>query len=279
MVSRFREELAEGRSPLEAAQVTRRTAGRTTAFAGSTLVLSMAVAFFIVPGALLASMAATLIMVVVLSVADLHHRGAGGAGAAGAERRPLADRAAAERRPLAADALRERRAAPPGTGGDRDRRRRPAARRAGAGAEDGPAQPRPAARRRPGAPGLRTDHPRRRQRLRSAVPDRRRGRLGDDDRSEAAGGALALAAADRRACRGWKPWSARRRSSARCARCTGSGTSCSPKKGRWRSWARWAAASGARPGASARCARASPKPPTAPACWPTARAGPPKAPA
>ena len=69
MVSRFREELAEGRSPLEAAQVTRRTAGRTTAFAGSTLVLSMAVAFFIVPGALLASMAATLIMVVVLSVA------------------------------------------------------------------------------------------------------------------------------------------------------------------------------------------------------------------
>ena len=68
MVSRFREELAEERGPLEAARVTRRTAGRTTAFAGSTLVLSMAVAFFVVPGALLASLAATLILVVVLSV-------------------------------------------------------------------------------------------------------------------------------------------------------------------------------------------------------------------
>ncbi len=69
MVSRFREELAGGRSPREAAAVTRRTAGRTTAFAGSTLVLSMVVAFFVVPGALLASLAATLALVVVLSVA------------------------------------------------------------------------------------------------------------------------------------------------------------------------------------------------------------------
>jgi putative drug exporter of the RND superfamily len=68
MVSRFREELAEGATPLEAATVTRRTAGRTTAFAGSTLVLSMVVAFFVVPGALLASLAATLAMVVALSV-------------------------------------------------------------------------------------------------------------------------------------------------------------------------------------------------------------------
>jgi RND superfamily putative drug exporter len=69
MVSRFREELAGGATPLEAAAVTRRTAGRTTAFAGSTLVLSMIVAFFVVPGALLASLAATLALVVVLSVA------------------------------------------------------------------------------------------------------------------------------------------------------------------------------------------------------------------
>jgi len=68
MVSRFREELAEGATPLEAATVTRRTAGRTTAFAGSTLVLSMVVALFVVPGALLASLAATLAMVVALSV-------------------------------------------------------------------------------------------------------------------------------------------------------------------------------------------------------------------
>jgi RND superfamily putative drug exporter len=69
MVSRFREELATGASPAAAARLTRRTAGRTVAFAGSTLVLSMLIALFVVPGALLASLAATLIMVVVLSVA------------------------------------------------------------------------------------------------------------------------------------------------------------------------------------------------------------------
>ncbi len=68
MVSRFREEIAGGASPLEAATTTRRTAGRTTAFAGSTLLLSMLVAFFIVPGSLLASLAATVALVVVLSV-------------------------------------------------------------------------------------------------------------------------------------------------------------------------------------------------------------------
>lgn len=68
IVSRFREELAAGAAPLDAAWATRRTAGRTTAFAGSTLLLSMLVALFIVPGSLLASLAATLAMVVVLSV-------------------------------------------------------------------------------------------------------------------------------------------------------------------------------------------------------------------
>jgi putative drug exporter of the RND superfamily len=68
MVSRFREELAEGAEPLEAARVTRRSAGRTTVFAGSTLMLSMLVAFFIVPGSLLGSLAATLALVVALSV-------------------------------------------------------------------------------------------------------------------------------------------------------------------------------------------------------------------
>ncbi len=68
IVSRFREELAAGRSPLEAAGATRRTAGRTTVFAGSTLMLSMLVAFFIVPGSLLGSLAATLALVVGLSV-------------------------------------------------------------------------------------------------------------------------------------------------------------------------------------------------------------------
>ncbi len=68
MVSRFREELAAGATPGDAARATRRTAGRTTAFAGSTLMLSMLVAFFIVPGSLLGSLAATLLLVVALSV-------------------------------------------------------------------------------------------------------------------------------------------------------------------------------------------------------------------
>ena len=68
MVSRFREELAAGAEPLDAARATRRTAGRTTVFAGSTLMLSMLVAFFIVPGSLLGSLAATLALVVALSV-------------------------------------------------------------------------------------------------------------------------------------------------------------------------------------------------------------------
>jgi len=68
MVSRFREELTAGASPHDAARVTRRTAGRTTAFAGSTLMLSMLVGFFIVPGSLLGSLAATLFLVVGLSV-------------------------------------------------------------------------------------------------------------------------------------------------------------------------------------------------------------------
>jgi RND superfamily putative drug exporter len=68
LVSRFREELAAGADPVDAAWATRRTAGRTTVFAGSTLVLSMLVALFVVPGALLASLAGTLALVVVLTV-------------------------------------------------------------------------------------------------------------------------------------------------------------------------------------------------------------------
>ncbi|MEZ5076554.1 MAG: MMPL family transporter [Solirubrobacterales bacterium] len=68
MVSRFREELGKGVEPYRAARVTRRTAGRTTAFAGSTLLISMLVSIFILPGSLLASLAGTLAMVVVLTV-------------------------------------------------------------------------------------------------------------------------------------------------------------------------------------------------------------------
>jgi RND superfamily putative drug exporter len=68
MVSRFREELAGGADAKTAAIQTRHTAGRTTVFAGSTLIAAMLVALFIVPGALLASLAATVILVVILSV-------------------------------------------------------------------------------------------------------------------------------------------------------------------------------------------------------------------
>jgi putative drug exporter of the RND superfamily len=75
MVSRFREELAAGASPLDAAWETRRTAGRTTIFAGSTLVLSMIVALMVVPGALLASLAATLALVVTLTVSIAYAAG------------------------------------------------------------------------------------------------------------------------------------------------------------------------------------------------------------
>ncbi len=68
MVSRFREELATGAEPLEAARMTRRTAGRTTAFAGSTLFLAMLVTLFVMPGTLLVSLAGTAIVVTAISV-------------------------------------------------------------------------------------------------------------------------------------------------------------------------------------------------------------------
>jgi len=68
MVSRFREELAGGATPLEAARLTRRTAGRTTAFAGSTLFLAMLVTLFVMPGTLLVSLAGTAIAVTAISV-------------------------------------------------------------------------------------------------------------------------------------------------------------------------------------------------------------------
>jgi RND superfamily putative drug exporter len=68
MVSRFREELETGTTPLEAARMTRRTAGRTTAFAGSTLFLAMLVTLFVMPGTLLLSLAGTAIVVTAISV-------------------------------------------------------------------------------------------------------------------------------------------------------------------------------------------------------------------
>jgi len=69
MVSRFREELAEGESPDRAALSTRGTAGRTTMFAGTTLFVSMIVSIFVLPGSLLLSLAGTAILVTAISVA------------------------------------------------------------------------------------------------------------------------------------------------------------------------------------------------------------------
>jgi len=68
MVSRFREELAAGAEPLEAARMTRRTAGRTTVFAGSTLFLAMVATLALMPGKLLLSLAGAAIVVTGISV-------------------------------------------------------------------------------------------------------------------------------------------------------------------------------------------------------------------
>ncbi len=68
IVSRFREELAEGSTALEAAMRGRATAGRTTVFAGSTLLAALALSAFVQPGSLLLSLAATVGVATVLSV-------------------------------------------------------------------------------------------------------------------------------------------------------------------------------------------------------------------
>jgi putative drug exporter of the RND superfamily len=68
MVSRFREELASGKDPGTAAHSTRRTAGRTTLFAGTTLFVSMLVSVFVLPGDLLLSLAGTAILVTAISL-------------------------------------------------------------------------------------------------------------------------------------------------------------------------------------------------------------------
>jgi RND superfamily putative drug exporter len=68
IVSRFREELGEGRSPLEAAIRSRATAGRTTVFAGSTLLAALALSAFVQPGSLLLSLAVTVGVATILSV-------------------------------------------------------------------------------------------------------------------------------------------------------------------------------------------------------------------
>ena len=166
MVSRFREELARGADPIDAAGMTRRTAGRTTVFAGSTLLLSMLVAFFIVPG--------------------LAARLAGGDGGDG-RRRSASSSPPSPAPPSSSCSAPTSIAggsAPPANGRSRlmtvvhAALRRPAPvavaigggraapRRPGGRAEDGPAQPDPAAHGRSRPAGLRTDRPLGRRRLR-----------------------------------------------------------------------------------------------------------------
>jgi RND superfamily putative drug exporter len=68
IVTRFREELGAGRSPSEAAGVTRATAGRTTAIAGTTLFFSIFLSAFFQPGTLLVSLATALAVVTAIAV-------------------------------------------------------------------------------------------------------------------------------------------------------------------------------------------------------------------
>jgi len=69
IVSRFREELAAGHDPPAAALRSRRTAGRTVVFAGSTLFVSLFASAFLQPGTLLVSLATALVLVTAISVA------------------------------------------------------------------------------------------------------------------------------------------------------------------------------------------------------------------
>jgi RND superfamily putative drug exporter len=68
IVSRFREELEEGHGPWEAAARARSSAGRTTLFAGLTLVVAVVGSAFLQPGSLLLSLATTVGVVTVISV-------------------------------------------------------------------------------------------------------------------------------------------------------------------------------------------------------------------
>ncbi len=68
IVSRFREELEGGRDPWDAAAATRGSAGRTTFFAGTTLIVALVFSAFLQPGSLLLSLATATAVVTVISV-------------------------------------------------------------------------------------------------------------------------------------------------------------------------------------------------------------------
>ncbi len=68
IVTRFRESLAAGHAPKQAASIAANTAGRTANFAGIVLLAITIVAFFLSPGTILLSMALGMIVVTVLSM-------------------------------------------------------------------------------------------------------------------------------------------------------------------------------------------------------------------
>ena len=68
IVSRFREELSERNDPWQAAAATRASAGRTTLFAGTTLIVALIFSAFLQPGSLLLSLATATAVVTVISV-------------------------------------------------------------------------------------------------------------------------------------------------------------------------------------------------------------------
>ncbi|HVD38607.1 MAG TPA: MMPL family transporter [Solirubrobacterales bacterium] len=68
IVSRFREELEGDPDPWRAAAATRASAGRTTVFAGLTLIVALVFSAFLQPGSLLLSLAAATAVVTVISV-------------------------------------------------------------------------------------------------------------------------------------------------------------------------------------------------------------------
>jgi RND superfamily putative drug exporter len=68
IVSRFREELAAGQEPWPAASTTRASAGRTTFFAGATLLVALLFSAFLQPGSLLLSLALAVAVVALISV-------------------------------------------------------------------------------------------------------------------------------------------------------------------------------------------------------------------
>jgi putative drug exporter of the RND superfamily len=69
IVSRFREELDAGKGRWRAAAVARASAGRTTFFAGMTLIVALVLSAFLQPGSLLLSLATATAVVTVISVA------------------------------------------------------------------------------------------------------------------------------------------------------------------------------------------------------------------